>query len=371
MPEEFRRVGFDLVFVSNNQFAPRSAAPLLLSNDRFAIATSQPLVSVIIPAYNAADYLAAAIESVLNQSLSNIEVIVVDDGSRDATAAIASEYAAMDSRLRLHRRAVSSGKPAIARNEGIRLARGVMIALLDADDIATPTRFEDEINAMRETGAGVAFADFHKFKGEAPDAHTAEGFLHRSQFVPRAALYLQQTDLRNVYLCRAGFVEYMLTDAIAVNVQTVMFRRDLLSAFEKCFDESLVGGEDLDLFFRLARRTSMVYVNSVHALMRVHAGSLTARQSMQCMTDAAEVRRINLGRLRPVLNHRQVNRAQVNVANWFFDLGYTQWRGGQRSDARAAFTKAWTLHPTAKTLVSYARAFLPHWTPRDVLTRSA
>lgn len=329
--------------------------------------TESPLVSVVVPAFNAGRYLAAALDSVISQSLTNLEVIVVDDGSTDETAAIAQRYATLDPRIRLYQRSGPSGKPAIARNDGIRLARGTMIALLDADDIAAPTRFEDEVNAMLANGAGVAFADFHKFEGAPPETENALGFLQDSQFVPRAAIHLQRTDTRNVFLCRPGFVEYMLADAIAVNVQTVMFRRDLIAPNERWFDESYVGGEDVDLFLRLAKRTTLVYVNAVHALMRVHPLSLTARRSMKCMTDAAEVRRINLNRLQPLLDDRQVDRARAKVADWFLAVGYSQWRGGQRADARAAFTTAWNLNPTTKALVSYARAFLPHWAPAPPL----
>ncbi|MEO7997680.1 MAG: glycosyltransferase family 2 protein [Gemmatimonadaceae bacterium] len=320
-----------------------------------------PLVSVVIPAFNASRYLGAAIESVLAQSLRNLEVIVVDDGSSDDTAAEARRYAALDPRVRVHVRSEPSGKPAIARNDGIRLARGTMIALLDADDIAVPTRFEDELQAMLANNAGVAFADFHKFEGAPPQSSLGLGFLEDAQFVPRASLHLQRTNVQDVFLCRAGFVEYMLADAIAVNVQTVMFRRDLLGENEQWFDESYVGGEDVDLFFRLAKRTTLVFINAVHAWMRVHPMSLTARETLQCMADAAEVRRINLGRLQPLLDDRQVDRARATVAEWFLAVGYSQWRGGNRADARAAFTTAWNLHPTTKALLSYARAFLPHW----------
>lgn len=335
----------------------------MLSNDVAEPVPESPLVSVVVPAFNAGRYLAAALDSVLAQSLTDLEVIVVDDGSTDDTAATAMRYAARDPRIRLHRRSSPSGKPAIARNDGIRLARGKMIALLDADDIATPTRFQDEVDAMLATGAGVAFADFHKFEGTPTNTANPIGFLQKAQFVSRAAGHLQRIGQQDVFLCRPSFVEYMLADAIAVNVQTVMFRRDLLGANERWFDESFVGGEDVDLFLRLAKRTPLVFVNAVHALMRMHALSLTARQPLKCMTDAAEVRRINLGRLQPLMDDRQLDRAKAKVAEWFLAVGYSQWRGGHRADARAAFSTAWKLNPTTEALVSYAKAFLPHWTP--------
>ncbi|MGV3711038.1 MAG: glycosyltransferase family 2 protein [Gemmatimonas sp.] len=323
----------------------------------------RPLVSVVIPAYNAAAFLGAAIESVLTQSLGNLEVIVVDDGSKDNTRAIAERYAQRDARVVVHHRPVSSGKPACARNDGIRLARAEVIALLDADDIATPTRFADELDAMRRTGAGVAFADVHKFQGDPPDEdtmlHPPRGVLQKSKFMLRAWSHLEATDRRHVYLCLPTFIEFMLADAIALNVQTVMFRRDLIRADEPWFDESYVGGEDIDLFYRLADRTSIVFINAVHAYMRIHSQSLTAVDTLKCMIDAADVRRLNLQRLSPKLDRAQVGRARDYIARQYFDLGYTQWINGLRPSARVAYINSFQVKPSLKTLTGYVKAFVP------------
>lgn len=317
-----------------------------------------PVVSVVVPAFNAAQYLGAAIESMLSQTLQNIEVIVVDDGSTDGTSAIAQRYADNDSRVRVHTRAWQSGKPACPRNDGIRLARGEMIALLDADDIASPTRLEEEVEAMRLADAGLAFADFHKFEEAVPEFGTMIGQLHASHFVAHAAAHLQRVG-NGVFRCRPDFIEFMLSQSIVVNVQTVMFRRDLLASNETWFDESFTGGEDIDLFYRLAARTSFVYVNKVHAAMRVHEKSLTAVHTMKCMLDAAEVRRINLERLTPRLDDFQRNRARETLARLYFDIGYMQWVNGLRSAARMAFTQSWKTQRSMKTLFSYAKAFVP------------
>ncbi|MBC8088615.1 MAG: glycosyltransferase family 2 protein [Phycisphaerae bacterium] len=318
----------------------------------------RPLVSVVVPAFNAGQYLGEAIESMLAQSIQNIEIIVVDDGSTDDTSAIAQRYADLDKRVRVHTRAWQSGKPACPRNDGIRLARGEMIALLDADDLATPTRLEEEVNAMRKSGAGLAFADFHKFEGEVPERGSMKGQLQSSYFVAHAAVHLQRVD-EDVFLCRPDFIEFMLSQSIVVNVQTVMFRRDLMSGNEAWFDESFTGGEDIDLFYRLAARTPFVYVNKVHAAMRIHEKSLTAVHTMKCMLDAAEVRRINLDRLTPRLDDFQQLRARETLARLYFDIGYMQWVNGLRSAARMAFTSSWQVKPSIRTMVSYAKSFVP------------
>ena len=96
-------------------------------------------VSIIVPAYNCARFLEAAINSVLAQSAPNFELIVVDDGSTDNTLAVARDKANADARVRVFNQE-HSGKPAVARNAGIRQATGDFIAFLDGDDLYAPDR---------------------------------------------------------------------------------------------------------------------------------------------------------------------------------------------------------------------------------------
>jgi glycosyltransferase involved in cell wall biosynthesis len=99
------------------------------------------LASIIVPAYNAEAFVARAITSALAQTEPRIEVIVIDDASTDATAAIVTRIAARDGRVRLLRSEVNGG-PGAARNRGLDAARGEWVALLDADDSFEPRRLE-------------------------------------------------------------------------------------------------------------------------------------------------------------------------------------------------------------------------------------
>src|SRR5579875_23336 len=94
-------------------------------------------VSVIMPAFNAARSVAWAISSALEQTVADIEVLVIDDASTDLTAAVVEEIAARDPRVRLIRNPVNGG-PGVARNFGLDAARGEWVALLDADDAFLP-----------------------------------------------------------------------------------------------------------------------------------------------------------------------------------------------------------------------------------------
>jgi glycosyltransferase involved in cell wall biosynthesis len=111
------------------------------------------LITVIIPAYNAAGTLDQTLESVRSQSYRDIEILIVDDGSRDETPSIVLRHAAADDRVRLISQA--NGGVAAARNRGITEARGKLIAPVDADDLWASTKLEKQIAMMEEAGPGV------------------------------------------------------------------------------------------------------------------------------------------------------------------------------------------------------------------------
>jgi len=112
-----------------------------------------PIVSVVIPAYNAEEYIAAAIKSVLSQTYSNFEVLVVNDCSTDGTQAIVESFASHDERVCLINLPANMGAPAGPRNIGIQRARGRWIAFLDADDIWHPCKLQRQLDLLEKTGA--------------------------------------------------------------------------------------------------------------------------------------------------------------------------------------------------------------------------
>jgi glycosyltransferase involved in cell wall biosynthesis len=109
------------------------------------VRSSKPIVSVVIPAYNAGPYIAEAINSVVAQTFTDWELIVVDDGSTDDTAERVAPFLS-DPRVSLHRKA--NGGPSSARNVGITATKADLIAFLDADDYWLPTKLEKQIAVM-------------------------------------------------------------------------------------------------------------------------------------------------------------------------------------------------------------------------------
>ena len=120
-----------------------------------------PLISIVTPAYNAEDSIPNTIRSVLDQTLADWELLIVDDGSSDRTVGIVSLFCRQDSRIRLLELAENGGA-AVARNAGIRQARGRYIAFLDSDDAWDPTKLESQLAFMQAREAALVFSAYRK-----------------------------------------------------------------------------------------------------------------------------------------------------------------------------------------------------------------
>ena len=120
----------------------------------------QPILSIIVPAYNIEKYLKRCLDSILNQSYTNFECIVVNDGSIDGTKSICDEYADKDDRvIVIHQ---ENGGLSVARNNAMKKARGKYISFIDGDDYIMETYCETLINLLEKNNADIAKCDYHK-----------------------------------------------------------------------------------------------------------------------------------------------------------------------------------------------------------------
>ncbi len=109
---------------------------------------NSPLVSIIVPSYNASQYLPEMIDSVINQTYRNWEMLIVDDGSTDNTLSIAQGFAAKDPRIKVFPLGYNSGGPAKPRNYAMQIAEGSYLAFLDADDLWLPQKLEKQVEFL-------------------------------------------------------------------------------------------------------------------------------------------------------------------------------------------------------------------------------
>lgn len=119
-----------------------------------------PLVSVIMPAFNAAPFIGDAINSVINQTYSHWELFVIDDVSTDGTVEVINSFTAGDPRITLIKNPVNQG-PGVSRNLGIEKAMGAFIAFLDADDMWLPHKLEIQLEFMRENSLEMTFSSYY------------------------------------------------------------------------------------------------------------------------------------------------------------------------------------------------------------------
>lgn len=117
------------------------------------------LVSIIIPNYNCARYIAQTIESVIAQIYQDWEMIIVDDCSTDGSYETAKEYAEKDSRITVYRMEQNSGAAA-CRNKAIELSQGDYLAFLDSDDLWLPEKLERQLRFMRENDCDFSFTEY-------------------------------------------------------------------------------------------------------------------------------------------------------------------------------------------------------------------
>lgn len=117
------------------------------------------LVSIVMPACEAAEYISQSIVSVQQQTYSNWELLVIDDASLDATSEITTKFMKDDNRIRLHRLPANQGA-GFARNIGIKASEGDFIAFLDADDVWYPWKLESQLDFMQKNEVGVCYSSY-------------------------------------------------------------------------------------------------------------------------------------------------------------------------------------------------------------------
>jgi glycosyltransferase involved in cell wall biosynthesis len=238
------------------------------------------LVSVVIPAYNAAETIAGTIASVQAQTHPDWEIVAVEDGSTDATAAVLQGLAATDARIRVVRQA-NQGQ-AIARNKGMALARGEYVAFLDADDCWTPDKLARQLAALAahpDAAAAYSWTDYVSETGE---------FLHQGSYLAPATRVLET-------LLVVNFIE---------NGSNLVVRRSAIATVGE-FDPDLVPSEDWDYWLRLAARFPLVAVPVVGVRYRVVPSSqstnvLRLERSCRGCLDRALARHPELAPLAPL-----------------------------------------------------------------------
>lgn len=230
----------------------------------------KPLVSVIMPVYNAARYLEESIEGVLNQCYPHFELIIIDDGSTDNSWQIIQSCASRDSRVKAHRQ--EHAGLSRTRNAAMACARGKFLANNDADDISNPLRLERQVRYLRTHSECVALGSRVLWVDDDGDP------IHSPKTYPDHER-----------------IERVLLTGIASVLQHsgVMFRADAVRAVGG-YCEDLCVSEDLDLYLRLTDRGGR-FANLREVLLTVHVHS-TSTSAMCAKNEGERARRLAITR---------------------------------------------------------------------------
>jgi hypothetical protein len=215
---------------------------------------------VLLPVWNGETFLARAIESMQRQTFSSFELIVIDDGSTDRTAAIAEEFASADHRVRLVRRRHEGLSATL--NAGIAAARGEYVARMDADDISVPERLQKQVAYLDAHPACVAIGAWIEVVDEAGRHIGLKTFVTTHDEISAALLR-----------CVSPMAH-----------PTVVARRDVLRGAGG-YDARRYPSEDLDLWFRLAESGELANIGEALLQHRRHKGAIGvyAREKMKAM----------------------------------------------------------------------------------------
>lgn len=142
---------------------------------------NEDLVSIVMPAYNCSDFLGITLDSIIDQTYKNWEVIVVDDCSTDNTAEVVKEYMKKDERVKYHKLDKNSGA-AVARNTAVELARGKYMAFLDSDDVWFPEKLSKQISFMEENNYLFTCTSYTKIDEEGKYLNRTIGVRKQSKY---------------------------------------------------------------------------------------------------------------------------------------------------------------------------------------------
>lgn len=303
---------------------------------------SLPHVSVVLPIWNGERFLAEAVESVLSQTLVPLELLLVDDGSTDATPEIASGYARRDQRVQVIR--LERSGIAHALNAGIAAARGQYVARMDADDISHPSRLQKQL-AHLDANTGCVAVGSAVYVMDETGGHVG------TSTYPEEHREITQTLIDG----RSNAMAH----------PTVMARRAALLAVGG-YRPDTVPSEDLDLWFRLSRIGTLANLSEQLLRYRRHANAVSIRErerqwivGMGIVNEARDMEGLH------PLEPRALRASRSRAAAYHFECARIALMTGPRTAAiRHAFASIAADRSWPEPYVALAACAFPKWTLR-------
>lgn len=292
-------------------------------------------VSVIIPTYNQPMLLCEAIDSVLNQTFNDLELIIVDDGSTDNTSDIIARYKKRSNKIRYFFQ--KNGGPSAARNAGIQLSNGEYVSFLDHDDILLPTKIEKQVDFLSTNkNFGMVFSNAYEFN--------REGVTKKYR--------LKNIDRRQM----SGYILKYLIMRCFILSPSVMIRRTVLDDIGY-FDTRFLFSQDWDYWLRVARKYEIGFLDEVLVGYRRHAGNITNNLELH-IKERHKV--IDFAFDKKIIPDAISKYVRLSHAFICYEYGEECLVRGNRTKARSEFVKSLIYNPfNIKTYIVLIKAFIP------------
>ncbi len=215
------------------------------------IENNNPLVSVIIPAYNSEKYIGPTIKSVIGQSYENFEILIIDDDSSDRTSMVIMDIAKSDKRIKYFK-IEHSGKPAVPRNIGIINAKGIFIAFLDSDDIWAKDKLKEQVNFLQKHPQLIFVYSMSVTFGNVNII---------SPYYEVLPLFHKVTRNKKELISKGN----------SITCSSVLIRTEFLKivgGYDE--DPGLKAVEDFDLWLRLSELGDFGFIPRIHVFYRIH-----------------------------------------------------------------------------------------------------
>lgn len=316
-----------------------------------------PKVSVIIPTYNRASYVVEAIESVLNQTWKDLEIIVMDDGSTDNTEEVLYPYVRSGGIKYFYQE--NTGKPGAARNAGLNHSKGKYICFLDSDDLLSENSILIRVNVL-DNNEDVCMvssnwknfnSDFQKGVLENPPS-VKDNYLDR---IPKCLIKRKENGL---YVFNKEFVFELLNyRRLLFSASLLIVRGDLLNKIG-LFDEKFTIGEDLDFCLRAAEEGNIAFISEPTVYLRKHVDNISGNIERDISEDKKVIEKFIMRK--KGIPFEILKRFYKNLSIFYFNNGYYFFDKGEFHSAQKEFWSSFRYNPFSINIFIYlALSYLP------------
>lgn len=314
-----------------------------------------PKISVIMAAHNSEKYLEDAINSVIRQTEADFELIVVNDGSTDTTAAILEDYSNEDARIRCVHRAQASGGPTQPKNLALSLARGKYLSFLDHDDMLHPEKLARLSQGLDEHPEWVAtFSDLQLVD--------AAGYAHEGTYLSNASFQSELPALghdlgHQWWDLGTDFYAFMSLRYAGFHTDSVMLARARLLDDPPSFRKHYNYSDDTDLWLRVGAQGSVGYLDIPLAYYRMHESNLSANTPVMAEL-ALALHRANRLLATQRLSKAALQQYDKKISDLILENAWHQRKSGNLPAARELYLNALRRGRIASGLQGIAKTLL-------------